>query len=172
MYHFIIVIVSVPDTTSYIRGWIQMVLAPNDLFSWNNKYNKYAKYNKQTHFHLFLLSCAHYSLCACWHPEAVEKSSSLASCRLLILSRPVTSFLFPYLGSTDAPYSRHGVPGPLFPRWRPHSQGPRTHPSQDPEQYLDAIFLIKCTCLVLFFSSLSMQLDVMSTFTTLHGYFP
>jgi hypothetical protein len=30
----------VPDTASYIRGWIQMVLAPNDLFSWNNKYNK------------------------------------------------------------------------------------------------------------------------------------
>ncbi len=32
---------SVPDTASYIRGWIQMVLAPNDLFSWNNKYSKY-----------------------------------------------------------------------------------------------------------------------------------
>ncbi len=25
----------------YIRGWMQMVIAPNDLFSWNNKYNKY-----------------------------------------------------------------------------------------------------------------------------------
>ncbi len=36
---------SVPDTASYIRGWIQMVLAPNDLFSWNNKYNKYNEYN-------------------------------------------------------------------------------------------------------------------------------
>ncbi len=30
---------------SYIRGWIQMVLAPNDLFSWNNKYNKSNEYN-------------------------------------------------------------------------------------------------------------------------------
>ncbi len=28
----------------YIRGWMQMVLAPNDLFSWNNKYNKYNEY--------------------------------------------------------------------------------------------------------------------------------
>ncbi len=36
---------SVPDTASYIRGWIQMVLAPNDLFSWNNKYSKYNEYN-------------------------------------------------------------------------------------------------------------------------------
>ncbi len=32
-------------TRLYIRGWIQMVLTPNDLFSWNNKYNKYAEYN-------------------------------------------------------------------------------------------------------------------------------
>jgi hypothetical protein len=118
-----------------------MVLAPDDLFSWNNKHNKYAKYNRQTHFHSFFLSCAQYSLCACWHPEAVEKSSSLASCRLLILSRPVTSFLFPYLGSTDAPYSRLGGPGPLFPRWCPHLQHPRTHPSQDPEQVF-LIFLV------------------------------
>ncbi len=36
----------VPDTASYIRGWIQMVLAPNDLFSWNNKYYKYIEYNE------------------------------------------------------------------------------------------------------------------------------
>ncbi len=35
----------VPDTASYIRGWVQMVLAPNDLFSWNNKYSKYIDYN-------------------------------------------------------------------------------------------------------------------------------
>ncbi len=32
---------TVPDTASYIRGWMQMVLTPNDLFSWNNKYSKY-----------------------------------------------------------------------------------------------------------------------------------
>jgi hypothetical protein len=28
------VVLTVPDMASYIRGWIQMVLAPNDLFSW------------------------------------------------------------------------------------------------------------------------------------------
>ncbi len=39
------VIMYVPDTVSCIRGWIQMVLAPNDSFSWNNKYNKYIEYN-------------------------------------------------------------------------------------------------------------------------------
>ncbi len=35
--------ISVPDTASYIRGWIQMVLTPNDLFSWNNKYSTLLK---------------------------------------------------------------------------------------------------------------------------------
>ncbi len=34
-------VLTVPDTASYIRGWMQMVLTPNDLFSWNNKYSKY-----------------------------------------------------------------------------------------------------------------------------------
>jgi hypothetical protein len=86
-------------------------------------------------FHLSFPNCAHYSLCACWHPEAVEESSSLTSCCLLILSRLVRSFSFPCLGSTDAPYSRHGGPVPLFPRWHPHSQGPRTLPHRDPEKF-------------------------------------
>jgi hypothetical protein len=51
--------VIVPYTASYIRGWIQMVLAPNDLFSWNNKYNKYDEYNVIDTFTCLLLSCAH-----------------------------------------------------------------------------------------------------------------
>ncbi len=46
----------VPDTASYIRGWIQMVLAPNDLFSWNNKYNKYIGYNISDTFTCFFLA--------------------------------------------------------------------------------------------------------------------
>ncbi len=48
--------VSVPDTASYIRGWIEMVLAPNDLFSWNNKYNKYIEYNITDTFTCFFLA--------------------------------------------------------------------------------------------------------------------
>ncbi len=40
----------------YIRGWMQMVLAPNDLFSWNNKYNVT---NTFTHFLLELCTWTH-----------------------------------------------------------------------------------------------------------------
>ncbi len=52
-------IIIVPDTASYIRGWIQMVLAPNDLFSWNNKYSKYNEYNVIATFTRFFSSYAH-----------------------------------------------------------------------------------------------------------------
>ncbi len=55
----LLVELSVPDTASYIRGWIQMVLAPNDLFSWNNKYTKYNEYNVTDTFTCFFLSYAH-----------------------------------------------------------------------------------------------------------------
>jgi hypothetical protein len=54
---------------------------------------------------------------------------------LLSSSHSVTSSLFPYLGSTDAPCSRLGDPVPPSPIWRPHSQGPRTLPYWDPEQW-------------------------------------
>jgi hypothetical protein len=37
---------------------IQMVLAPNDLFSWNNKYNKYNNYTFTDTFTCFFLSYA------------------------------------------------------------------------------------------------------------------
>jgi hypothetical protein len=53
---------------------------------------------------------------------------------LLSSSHSITSSLFPYPGLTDAPCSRLGDPVPPFPRWRPHSQGPRTLPYRDPEQ--------------------------------------
>ncbi len=52
----IIARVPVPDTASYIREWIQMVLAPNDLFSWNNKYNKYIEYNTTDTFTRYFLA--------------------------------------------------------------------------------------------------------------------
>jgi hypothetical protein len=54
--HFKPVTPNVPDTASYIRGWIQMVLAPNDLFSWNNKYSKYIEYNNTDAFTCFFLA--------------------------------------------------------------------------------------------------------------------
>ncbi len=51
----------------------------------------------------------------------------------------VTSFLFACLGSTDALCPRLGDPVPLPPKWCPSSQGPRTLPYRDPEQ-----FVLKC----------------------------
>ncbi len=79
--------------------------------------------------HSLVSSCAMHVnlLCACWHHEAMQGSSSLASCRRL------TSSLFPCLGSTDALCSRLGDPAPPSPIWLPHSQGPRTLPYRDPE---------------------------------------
>ncbi len=84
----------VPDTAPYIRGWIQMVLTPNDLFSWNNKYNKYNEYNVTNTFTCFFLAMHTNLLCACWHLEAMKGSSSLTSCRLLILSRLLSSLIW------------------------------------------------------------------------------
>ncbi len=123
-------VISVPDTASYIRGWIQMVLAPNDLFSWNNKYNKNTEYTPSTHSLVSSQQCTLLTLCmlASWSRGGVVFLDFLSS------SHSILSFHFPYLGSTDAPCSRLGYPGPLFPRWRPHSLGPRTLPYRDPEQ--------------------------------------
>ncbi len=58
---------SVPDTASYIRGWIQMVATPNDLFSWNNKYSKYT------------VILTHYI-----HQQWIHFSSSSYACQLTL----------------------------------------------------------------------------------------
>ncbi len=123
---------------------MQMVLTPNDLFSWNNKYSKYM---------VILLRYIHYNgftahfpamhvdlLCACWYSWAVKGSSSLSFCRLLISLR-FTSRLLPCLKLTDAPYSGPGTcpPFPLS-KWRLHSQDPHTLPSQGARQSQQFIF--------------------------------
>jgi hypothetical protein len=107
---------TVPDTASYIRGWIQMVLAPNALFSWNNKYNKYSEYNVTDTFTSIFLAMHINLLCACRHLEAMKGSSSLSSCRLLILSRLLSSLVWaqltlpvPALG-IRSPLSQNGAP--------------------------------------------------------------
>ncbi len=105
----------VSDTASYIRGWVQMVLTPNDLFSWNNKYSKYTNIYINNAFTSYLLAMHINSLCACWHPEAVKGSSSLSSRRLLISPR-ITSSLFLCPESTDAPCSRPEDPFPPLPK--------------------------------------------------------
>ncbi len=120
----------VPDTASYIRGWIQMVLAPNDYFP--ETINTISTMNTilPTHSLVSSRQCTLLTLCmlASWSHEGavfLDLSSS---------SHSITSSLFPYLGSTDAPCSRLGDPVPPSPKWRPHSQGPRPLPCRDPEQ--------------------------------------
>ncbi len=85
-------IMPVPDKASYIRGWIQMVLASNDLFSWNNKYNKYIEYNITDTFTCFFLDMhttysVHAGILKPWR-------SSLTFCCLLILSHLVPSLIW------------------------------------------------------------------------------
>jgi hypothetical protein len=112
----------------YIRGWKQMVIAPNDLFSWNNKYNEY-NVTKD----IYTLSSWSYArqliLCmlAFWSHAGVVFLVFLPSPHL------VTSFHLPCLGSTDAHCSPLGDPVPLPPKWRPFPQGPRTLPYRGSE---------------------------------------
>ncbi len=56
----------------YIRGWMQLVLAPNDLFSWNNKYNKYMNTMSPTYSHVSSWVMHVNLLCACLHLEAMK----------------------------------------------------------------------------------------------------
>jgi hypothetical protein len=112
-----------------------MVLTPNDLFSWNNKYSKYtvilSHYIHQQWVH-FRLPAMHVNLlCACWHSEAVKGSSSLSSRRPLISLR-ITPFLFLCPEPTDAPCPYYEDPAPPFSRWHLHPQGPHTLPFQGP----------------------------------------
>jgi hypothetical protein len=69
-------------------------------------------------------------LCACWCLWAVKGSSSSSFCHLLISPRFTSCHLLcPKL--TDAPYPGPGSCPPLpLPKWRLHSQGPHTLPSQ------------------------------------------
>jgi hypothetical protein len=108
----------VPDTASYIRGWIQMVLAPNDLFSWNNKYSKYMNiYIARTFTFIFLLSTTTHSVHAgiskLWRgrlPRPVVVFSSHRVSRLI--SSPVQAkltLLVPASG-TGSPFPQNGIP--------------------------------------------------------------
>jgi hypothetical protein len=120
-----------------------MVLTPNDLFSWNNKYSKYTIILSHKHYNEFTsrLPTLHVnSLCACWHSRAVKESSSSSSRRLLI-SLQVTSPLFLCPELTDAPYHYYGGSVPPSPIWRPHPQGPHTLPSQGTRQGLCVILI-------------------------------
>jgi hypothetical protein len=107
-----------------------MVLTPNDLFSWNNKYSKYTIILLHIHYNEFTsrFPAMHVnSLCACWHFEAMKESSSSSS-RHLLISLWVTSSLSLCPEPTDAPCHCYGARPPPFPIWHSHSQGQHTLP--------------------------------------------
>jgi hypothetical protein len=105
---------------TYIRGWMQMVLAPNDLFSWNNKAMSTMLLRVFTRF-LLVGYARQLTLCmiAFWSHEGVV---------FFPPSHLITSSRLPCLGSTDAHWPHLGAPVPSPPKWRPFPQGPRTLP--------------------------------------------
>ncbi len=116
--HGLLLAVVVPDTASYIRGWIQMVLAPNDLFSWNNKYNKYNEYTSLTHALLSSQLCTlthsvHAGILKPWRgrlPCPLVVFSSCHVSRLLSsLVRAQLTLLVPALG-IRSPLPQNGAP--------------------------------------------------------------
>jgi hypothetical protein len=116
---------TVPDTASYIRGWMQMVLTPNDLFSWNNKYSKYTSYycdyiHKYNPLFAFQL-CTSLTLCmlAFWSCEGVvflvhSSSSHLTAGHV---------FPFPLSGANWRSLSLLWGSGPPLPKMAPSSTG-------------------------------------------------
>ncbi len=106
--------ISVPNTASYIRGWIQMVLALNDLFSWNNKYNKYNNYTFNDTFTCFFLSYAHQlTLCMLASRSHVGVVILVLLSSSHVFSLPLSGLnwrpLFPPWGS-GPPLSQYGWP--------------------------------------------------------------
>ncbi len=104
---------------TYIRGWMQMVLAPNDLFSWNNNT---MRHNSCNWYATLLPTDAQWHLLCAWSfLEAVMEPSSLFSDILLcLLSSPVRTQLMlivPCWGP-GAPHPQSGIPSP---RVRAHS---------------------------------------------------
>jgi hypothetical protein len=122
----------VPDTASYIRGWMQMIYFPRTI---NTVSTGYIIMLHTLQWFIVHPPAMHIDLlCACWYSWAVKGSSSWSFCCLLISLR-LTSYLLLSPKLTDAPYSDSGArpPHPLS-RWRLHSQGPHTFPSQGTRQ--------------------------------------
>ncbi len=108
-----------------------MVLAPNDLFSWNNKYYKYIEYNITDTFTSFFLAMhttysVHAGILKPWRGRLPWPLAVFSFYH--VLSLPLSGLNWRSLFPPRGP----GVPP--SPKWRPHSQGPRTLPYRDPEQ--------------------------------------
>ncbi len=130
--------VTVPDTASYIRGWMQMVLTPNDLFSWNNKYSKYTiillhLYTLRNRFapHLpamHITYSVHAGILKLWRGRLPRPLVVFSS------SLWITSSLFLCPELTDAPCLCYEGLVPPLPRWRSHPQGRHMLPFQGTRQ--------------------------------------
>ncbi len=98
---------------TYIRGWMQMVLAPNDLFSWNNKAMSTMLLGIFTRF--LLVGCARYSVHARilkpWRGRLPSVFSSYH-----VFSPPLSELNWRSLTPPGGP-----VPSPQ--KWRPFPQG-------------------------------------------------
>ncbi len=107
----------VPDTASFTSEdeckwyWHQMIYFPETI-------NTISTMNTMSPTHSLVSSWAMHVnlLCACWHLEAMKGSSSLTSCRLLILSRLSSSLIWAQLTllipawGTRSPSLQDGAP--------------------------------------------------------------
>ncbi len=116
---------------TYIRGWMQVVLAPNDLFSWNKNTVRHGilqwEYIMYLHYATYYTMQATLTLC-------ITISWSREGAVFFVLGHLATASLLPCPESTDAHCLFLGVRGPLSPKWRPLSQDPPTLPPHGSEQ--------------------------------------
>ncbi len=105
----------------YIRGWMQMVIAPNDLFSWNNRYNKYSVTNIFTHFLLELCTwthSVHARILKPWRGSLPWPPAISSFCHV---------FPLPLSGLNWRPLSPLGGPGPSPSKMAPPIHRVRAH---------------------------------------------
>jgi hypothetical protein len=106
----------------YIRGWMQMVLAPNDLFSWNKNTVRQGLTGSTLHTLGYLFyNARQHSLCAWLSPEVLAGPSPVSLAMLLCLPSSTVRnqlLLFTLPWRAGALYPQNGVP---FPRIHAHS---------------------------------------------------
>jgi hypothetical protein len=117
---------------TYIRGWMQMVLAPNDLFSWNKNTVRHGIFDRGIHYvHYVTYYTMHATLTLC-----INISWSCVGAVFLVLGHLAMYPLLHCPKSTNAHCPFLGVRGPLPQKWRPLSQDPRTLPPHGSEQFI------------------------------------
>jgi hypothetical protein len=109
----------------YIRGWMQMVLAPNDLFSWNNDTMRYDSMMGMLHYRCTMHNDTHsvhnrllkpwWGRLPCTQTIFYVFSSPLSKLNWRSLSvvggpgPPTPKVASPLLGSAHTPFPEHGT---------------------------------------------------------------